>query len=290
MTNFANLNEDEVQVAGGGGGSFAPSKPEEGVALLRLREVVEFGANNTEYQGTPKVTRPVSLTFELVHPRHAIKKDDGTFIRNHEVSVRLNKSNSDMSKYMKLFNKLNYAGTVATPPGKIPAFNAFIGKAFLGEIHLNGEYVNLDKDGTFTIGAPMVPEIDATTGAPSGSFKDIDVPEMTGDVRCFLWETGVSDDVYREMWDSIAIVGEKRDGTPFKNWMQESILRTEDEGKSKANIELPGSRAERLFGPAAADIAKLDADLAVDDCPFDGATTPGDGNSPVVDPLAGLGV
>ena len=287
MTDFTKLlSEEDTQVNGAVAGGFTFIPPEEGIALLRLREVIELGTKMGEYAGKPKETKPVRLVFELVHPRHAITKDDGTFIRNHELTVSLNKSNSDRSKYMKLFNKMNFDGSVAAPTGKVPSFASFLNKGFLGNIHHNlskdgsKTYVNLDKDGEYTIGAPKVAEVDPTMGTPTGEYKDVPVPEMTGEQRCFLWETGVSDDVYRAMWDSISIIGEKNDGTPFKNWIQEAVL-------SEENIALPGSRAESLFGKAAGleltqTMTPFDEPQIDDDIPFDAA--------PAADPLVGLGL
>lgn len=250
-------NYEELEVEGqAAGGSFKVDPPEEGVALFRLVSVIEFGKVMGEFNGKPKETRPVMLEFELVHPRHAIKKEDGEFIRNHTVSVRLNKSNNERAKYLKLFNKLNYDGSVPTPPGKIASFAPFLGKAFFGSITNNVSektgktYTNIDKDGEYTIGAPRVPEIDETLGTPTGNFKPIPVPEGSADIRCFLWETGVSDDTYRAMWDSIAVTGEKKDGTPRNNWAQNAISDSEE------NIEWVGSRAQSLFD---VETAALDA-------------------------------
>jgi hypothetical protein len=312
MTDFSQVvNEESAQTEGSTGGGFVKEIAVAGVALFRLRDILELGTNMGEYAGKPKQKKPVKLTFELVHPRHAIKKRletdkegepaTGDFIRYQEISVNLNKSNSDKSAYMKLFNRMNFDGAVATPKGKVPSFVNFAGKGFLGEIHHNKSadgkttYVNLDKDGVYTIGAPRVPKTDEL-GAPTGEYNNVPVPEMTSAQRVFLWETGVSDEVYTQMWDSIAIVGEKADGTPYSNWIQEAILRTEDDGKYKlANIALPGSRAERLFG-SSVDEKGLDADLAA------GLTEPTavvvDIVAPVVeeaptateDPLAALGL
>ncbi len=300
MTDFSQVvNEEDSQTQGASGGSFVQEIAAEGVALLRLRDVLEFGTVQGEYAGKPKKNHPVSLTFELVHPRHAIRKRaetdkegepaTGEFIRHQEITVRLNKSNSDKSKYMKLFNRMNYDGSVATPKGKIPSFVAFAGKGFLGEVHHNkskdGErtYVNLDKDGVYTIGAARIAETD-DMGAPTGNYKEVPVPEMNGAQRVFLWETGVSDEVYKQMWDSIQIVGEKKDGTPFKNWIAEAIL-------SPDNIALEGSRAQALFGTSDEEKA-LDADF------FTGLTTapevvaeePAANEEPAGDPLAALGI
>tara|TARA_R110000851_G_scaffold56999_1_gene133073 strand:- start:259 stop:1224 length:966 start_codon:yes stop_codon:yes gene_type:complete len=252
---FTGVSEEETQVEGGSGGGFTDTPAEPGVALFRLREVLEFGKVMGEYNGKPKESQPVSLVFELVHPRHAINKDDGSFVRNHEVTVRLNKSFNEKAKYFKLFNKLNHDGSALVQDGKTPSFLSFIGKAFYGAIHHNlskdgkKTYVNLDKDGEYTIGAPQIPEIDQQLQTPTGNYTQIPVPEMSGSQRVFLWETGVNDAMYRKMWESIAIVGEKKDGTPFKNWIQEQI------SDSAVNINWEGSRAQGLF---AADHAALE--------------------------------
>ena len=190
---------------------------------------------------------------------------------------------------MKLFNRMNYDGAVAVPAGKVPSFVAFAGKGFLGDVHHNKSkdekttYVNLDKDGVYTIGAPRVPVVDSL-GAPSGEYNDVPVPELNGAQRVFLWETGVSDEVYTQMWDSIQIVGEKKDGTPFKNWIAESIL-------SEDNIALKGSRAQALFGTSS-DEKALDADLAasLSVVPPVNETPAVAEEAPTVDPLAALGL
>ena len=188
---------------------------------------------------------------------------------------------------MKLFNRLNWDGAVATPRGKVPSFAPFLGKAFLGQISHNTSektgktYPNLDKDGVYNVGAPRTPVTD-DLGTPTGEYTDIPVAEMNGEQRCFLWETGVSDEVYKQMWDSIAIVGEKKDGTPFRNWMQERIL-------SEDNIALPGSRAQRLFGQSAEE-DQLDGliEAAASTPDMDSLPETNTPASPVVDPLAAL--
>jgi hypothetical protein len=276
-------NTEELEVEGGTGG-FVDTPPEEGVALFRLISVLEFGVVDGEFNGKAKKKQPVSLEFELVHPRHAITKDDGTFIRNHTVTIRVNKSNSDMGKYMPLFNKLNYDGAVATPAGKTPSFAPFLGQAFFGSIEhnvseKNGKtYVNVTKDGEFTIGAPRVPEIDATLGTPTGEFNEIPVPQANSDIRCFLWETGVSDDTYKAMWESISITGEKKDGTPKNNWIQNAIAGAD-------NTAFEGSRAQGLF-----DTAHIELEAAipeqVDPLAQAQAGTPSDTTVESVDPLA----
>lgn len=324
MTDFSAIVSDEdSQVEGGAqGGSFVVPLAVAGTALLRLQDVIEFGTINSEYKGTPKKKRPVTLTFQLVHPRHAINKkaegDDengpftGDFVRHQTISVRLNKSNSEKSAYMKIFNKMNYDGAVSTAGNIIPSFVNFAGKGFLGEVHHNPSktdptkiYVNLDKGGEYSIGAPQLPEVDEL-GAPTGNFRAVTIPEMEGSQRVFLFDPSdsVSDDTLRLMWDSIAIVGQKADGTPYKNWIQEAILCRETKGNDNENIALPGSRTERLFGTSTEEAALDDLIAETTTVPADEllgkpvvaeetASVPSATPSPsepevIVDPLAGL--
>ena len=76
--NFAEALQDEDTLIDGisSGGGFSFNPPAAGVALFRLREIIEFGAEYAEYQGKPKKNpnRPIRLVFELVHSRHAIHK------------------------------------------------------------------------------------------------------------------------------------------------------------------------------------------------------------------------
>lgn len=233
---------EDVADHAGGKKAFEPAR--EGIALLRMCSYIELGEYTTEWKGKKKVSRKVLVEFELVHPDHKIIGQDGQFKGYYKVTVRLNKSGFDKSKYMKLFNKMNFDGSVPHTDGKIPALSKFLGKPFLGQVFNNTWkekiYTNLDKDGDFFIGAPKAPETDPGTGMPTGLYRDITVPEMNAVPRMFLWESpGMSKSNYHEMWESIYIEGEKDDGTS-KNWIQLQIL-------SEENIGLPGSVAEDLF-------------------------------------------
>ena len=257
---FSDIREEDTLVDGAtGNGNFVDLPPAEGIALLRLKDVIEFGAVAATYDGKPKTNpnRPVMLTFELVLPRHAINKKaegdadegpfTGDFVRNHEVTIRLpNKSFNERSTYYKLFNKMNFDGAVATPAGKVPSFASFLGKGFLGDLEHNIAnkgtkeeklYVNLDKDKEYTLRAPMRALVDES-GIPTGELAPINVPEANAEQRLFLWESNVTDEQYTRMWNSIEIVGET-DGNPWKYWIQDQII--EGSERNGPNLEWEGS-------------------------------------------------
>jgi len=266
MTSIFDLAKEADDVSGKSSGYAPRELPREGIALFRLREYVELGGRKDDWKGEERKNLPVRVTFELVHPDHAIKDDTGNLISYHTISVMLNKSNSDRSKYMKLFSKLNYDGSVRVVPGLVPGINKLLGKGFLGYIHHRtvGEgdkektYVNLDSNGEFTIGAPVIQIPDPVTGVPTSEKRPVPIPEMYGEPRLFLWENPhVSDKHYQMMWDSIYIDGSRDDGTS-RNWMQERISSPDE------NYLWEGSRAQKLFkssGNSKSTIPRDDTDV-----------------------------
>ena len=242
LLDIAQSHTDSSAGVTGTGGSF--ETPREGIALLRMCSYIEFGLFETEWQGKKKTQRKVMVEFELLHDDHKIKGTDGSFKGYHRISIRLSKSNFEKSNYMKVFNKLNYKGTVHVAKGSTPNLSVFLGEPYLGQVvhNVNGDktYANLSKDGEYFINPPRMDVFDPNTGMPTGKTKEIDIPMLNTDIRLFLWEEpSVSNAEYHEMWDSIYIEGEKEDGTS-RNWIQNQIL-------SPENLELPGSRAEGLF-------------------------------------------
>ena len=244
------LAADAQDVKGSSTGEgFTKTLPREGIAMLRMSGYVELGVQEQEWKGKKKLAKPVIVTFELVHPDHKIKNKEGEFVGYHTVDVRLSKSDFEKSNYMRLFKKLNYNGKVKYAKGTIPSLAKFLGDGFLGKIYHNtvGEgdkartYVNLyEEPGDYTIGAPNVPITDET-GLPTGEVRPIKIPEMNAQPRLFIWEApGMSDEAYRDMFQSISIVGTKKDGSPKNNWLVDIILGPE-------NVALPGSRTEALF-------------------------------------------
>ena len=241
ILDLANEAKDVANTSGAGN-DFQP--PRAGVALLRLCSYIELGVFEGDWKGKKKLNKKVLVEFECVHPDHKIMDKDGGFRGYHKIYIRLNKSGHAKSRYMALFNKLNYDGQVTFTKDTIPALSRFLGHAFLGTIYHNevGDktYANLDKEGDFSIQAPRSPINDPTTGLPTGEYQDLDVPEMNATPRLFLWEApGMPVSGYHKMWESIYIEGEKDDGSS-KNWIQNTIL-------SEENVALHGSKAEELF-------------------------------------------
>jgi len=107
----------------------------------------------------------------------------------------------------------------------------------------------------------------------------------------------VDEAMVQQMWDSIAIVGQKDDGTPYKNWIQDMVRSAIDfEGSftqsvvggtaivdSDAAGAIAAATADALAGAAPALVEPAPAaDPAPQVAPVAQAATP------AVDPLAGL--
>lgn len=224
--------------------SFEREIPRAGVALLRLLSYVELGRHespNPKYKPSLKAV----LTFELSHPDHLVDIN-GEKVPG-QITVRLNKGGTAKSGYKKLFNVMN-----AAHGNKYNHFIQMIGQAFLGEIYHNesGEgdkkrvYANLDLEGAWSLRAPV--QVDALTNTQT----PIPVPELVGEPKAFLWENKtVSDEDYKEMWESIFIEGTRtndKNEEVSKNWIQEQI---------QENVEWEGSVAQALFSD---DIVTID--------------------------------
>tara|TARA_R110000851_G_scaffold57574_7_gene134072 strand:- start:5488 stop:6321 length:834 start_codon:yes stop_codon:yes gene_type:complete len=220
--------------------SFERELPRAGVALMRLREYIETGRHESK-NPTHKPALKAMLIFELSHVDHLIdidgKKVPQTMI------VRTNKGMTSKSGFKKLFNVMN-----AAHGGVFTHFTQMIGKSFLGEIfhNVSGEgdkavtYANLDKDGAWSMKAPV--QVDAL----SNSSVPIPVRELDGLPRAFLWENpSIVDADVVTMWESLFIEGtrEVEDKTTkekkeiSKNWIQETIMK---------NIEWEGSTTQAL--------------------------------------------
>jgi len=301
MTDFSKVShEDTVQEEAVHGGGFVAVPVEDGPALIRLREVIELGMVQEDYQGKPKknLTRKMKVVFEAVHAAngsHAITKEDGTHVRNKDITLYLNKSFNEKAKYRKLFNKMNYNGAVPVSKGTRPSMHTFLGQGFLVDIRNNKSekngktYTNIDNEsGEFTIRRAATPVTDPTTGMLTGEVKDIAVPEMEGAQRCFLWESAVSDEVLKQMWDSIYV-----DGTYEKDGVEHSLNFSQlDIMNPEKNAAWEGSREQALLAGDAID-ADLAAGLAApepaaeEDAPFEAEEAPA---AEETDPLAALGL
>ena len=263
-------------------GSKAFPVPREGNALFRMCSYIELGKEETEWKGEKKVVSKVLIEFELSHPDHIVegeKKDGSKYRIVPKVQVRLNKSSSDLSTYMKLFKVLNWKGEYA---GSKPTLAKFLGQPFFGQVHHNkaktGDkvYVNITKDGSYTIGAPRIAVMD-DMGMPTSEYKDIPIPELENAPRLFIiGDANSTPEKVQAMFDSLYIDG--------KNWIQETI---------KKSIGFETSvEGEILSGADAALVDALDAvgseptqdTKQEEELPFEPA------KADEVDPLAALGI
>lgn len=272
-------------------GGFDRVPAREGVALFRLRSYIETGRHTVaKGQGKGKVQKWADFVFELVHPDHLIGPDDKKFpdtIELRNINVSMNKK----AKYFKLFNAMNYSG-------KYQRFGDMLGDGFLGSVVHNvvGDktYVNMESEGRFLIGAPVYNANVDPLAQPD--MREVAVPEMHGDAQLFTWEQpGTSPDFLQQMWDSIKISGEKNDGTPRKNWIQEKI---------RSNMDWEGSYTQSVVGGTAIvmdavadDVAAATAAAVTAEVVATGATGEPDLVQPPagatvvdspVDPLAGI--
>ena len=255
MNAIANAAAEQDEVPGAGG--FKRELPRVGPALLRLQSYLELGLHKAK-NPAHKPKREVRLRFELLHPDHMIsgEKDDGTkynFPMTLDVYTNVG---GPTSKFGKLFAKMNYDNDASF-------MYQLIGKSFLGGIVHNtvGEgkdaktYVNLqDEAGNWDIGAPLVAKVDPATGLPSSEKTPVPVPELDNDPQMFLYnKAGLTDDVVKQMWDSIFIEGEweATDTKPAKskNWIQEKI---------RTSLDFDGSATQRVDTGATLELPETD--------------------------------
>ena len=287
MTDFSQISHEEtVQHEATGGGSFNVPQLAEGNALVRLREVIEMGERINNYD---KRVKPMRLVFEVVHAKentHQVTKNDGEFVRNQEITVRVNKGFNEKGKYRPLFNKLNYNGAVPNVKGEVPSMHHFLGRPYLVKITNNTDangkvWANLDDaDGVWQVNPPVIVQTD-DMGSPTGEVKDITVPEMVGDQVCFLWGSNVSDDMLKAMWDSLdrGTYTDKDGNEQSRSFERMDIMNPEE------NLSWEGSREQALLVPDGVDDMLAGTGS-------EGNAESGEDSSPAAvdnsDPLAGL--
>jgi len=218
--------------------SFETELPKAGPALMRLIGYIELGRHPSSNK-TFKPALQTQVIFELSTPHHLIEVDGKKVPQRF--TVRANKGNTPKSGFKKLFNQMSDA----CGGGKQHMFQMF-DAPFLSEIYHNktGEgdnektYANLDKDGAYSIKAPI--QVDPLD--PENSRK-IPVRERHHDLIGFLWEPdpdAISDEQYVEMWNSLYIEGTRTNDKGeevSKNYIQEKIME---------NLEWEGSRLQSL--------------------------------------------
>jgi len=197
----AGMDQSKVKA---GGGDFDP--PAEGPCRLRLISYIELGQHAGEWQGKAKKNNKVVLQFEVSGPKHpAIVMDDGSKVPLI-ITIRDNLSQSDKSRFFKLFNILNHAGkathTVAllgTPYKGRSVHRKY--KTKTGEERVSAEL--FDKTtGAWTIEPPRYEVVDPDSG-PTGEYKELKVDPALTPFKAFVWQLADM-----EQWASIYIEGE----------------------------------------------------------------------------------
>ena len=222
------------------GGDFERLLPDAGKCVLRFREYIEFGMQKTATAKYPKKKPALKarFVFELTTPKHQYEVEDSEGNKKkygHTIAVTVPVSNSGKSNFMKLFKMLNYKGEA-----KVPA--QCLGNAYLAEVvHAFGadayekdgtikkdakpQYANLNKDQVYTIQPPRIED------PLAGTVTNINVPEMLGDLKLFLWTMPT-----KETWDSLFIDGtytNDKDEEISKNWIQNLAMDAFDYEGSK---------------------------------------------------------
>lgn len=246
--NQAAQAEDQTKMKEGG--SFERPVPAKGTCIVRLQQYLEVGKHEPK-NPAHKDSEKAKFRFELHTPQHLIEIDteEGKKKIPSIIDIELPKGGKT-SRYGRLFAALNYNG-------KYNHFAQMVGAAsWKAEVTHNIQnpgtdnektYANLDKNGSWTFGAPVVEDPIA------GTSQAIPVPELDGDPKVFLWENkGIADVDYLALWKSIFIEGEweaKGDKpAKSKNWIQDLII---------SGLTFQGSRLQKLLqeNPEGVDVA-----------------------------------
>lgn len=258
-----NMNEAQ------GGGDFERVLPVAGLVRLRLVSYIELGKHAGEYQGKPKISEKVMLTFELSGPKHPpreIEVDGVKKLIPMTITVNENISLNEKANFFRLFKRLNHTG-------EYTHFAQLLGKGFLGTIvHAADKkdpkiiYANLRDDSGYTIRPAYHEDLE-------GNSVKVEVDAPLSPLRCFLWNFASKD-----MWDSLFIDGRWEDKKDDKGEViKEGASKNYIQNRIKAATNFAGSPiAEILFsGGDAPDLG--DAETPARD----------EGGGASADPLAG---
>jgi hypothetical protein len=236
MSNFKDLVDDYVESEGvdqnestSTGTGFAP--PPEGRGFARVVEYVEIGQHFGMYQGKPKAKPDnlVRITLELSGKLYPpIVAEDGTEYPQR-LSLELNLSTNDKSRFYKLFRALN---AMAGDKYKHFAQLAVDNFAFVVTIHHNAskkdaavKYANIWKDGAWQVAV-------AGSYDEEENFVPSNVKPALTPTRIFLYNKPTPD-----TWASLFVEGTRDDGSS-KNWIQERILNS---------VNYPNSQLEAML-------------------------------------------
>lgn len=248
LINEANEAADELEnQSEARAGGFDREVPPAGPTPARFIGYVEVGKRKQKpYQGKEKPdSDEVRLYFELNGKKHRreIEVDGNKREVTNTLTVKITKKLSENAAFFKLFNKMRYGRDT------VKHMSQMLGEGFLINVqHNQGEakdgkpatvYANLkDADGNWCIGAPMY----LTDPLDADSLAPLPVPEVTQNIRLFLW-----DKPSKKQWDSLFIDGTRKvkdakgnETEVSRNWLQEDIV------QNATNFE--GSALQALLG------------------------------------------
>jgi hypothetical protein len=225
----ADMNE-----AQSGGGFEAPAA---GRAGARLVAYIEIGKQEGTYQGKPKISDKVFLTFELSGPKWPVREFDDGNKAPQRITVEVNKSLNEKAGFYKLFKAMNWEG-------KAKIMAQLLGQDFIVDV-VHRKYKGRDGKervvaelfdkvkGSYTVSMPFVEDMD------TGESKRRNVPPPMTELKCFLW-----DHPSRAMWDSIFIDGE------YPERKDEKTGEVKFPAKSKNKFQLAIKAAKNFKGSA----------------------------------------
>lgn len=269
---------DMNQASKGGGGEYVP--PAAGVARLRFIGYVETGLHEDEFDGKPKDTMEVQLTFELSGPNHQPKVLESGEKIPYRMTIYVSASKAgyhaplnEKAALYKLFKRMNWEG-------KAKHMVELLGQSFLGTVvHKAGKdgkvRAYLKDDSGYTIQPPRYND------PLTGQTLTIEADPPISQLRVFVWNA--QGEALKAMWDSLFIDGsyEAEGDRPArsKNVYQEKIKAAKNFVGSPIWTLLQTGGVEMQLGndplAAAADTAKSAAPTPSTTSPYD-------------DPLAGV--
>jgi len=187
--------KDFTKTTEGGGDGYQP--PAAGPCNLRFVGYFEIGEHERQFKDDTKRVKQIQLVFELSGKNYPAK--DGVPVR---MTVTETDSRHVRANIVKLFNKMNYAGS-ATHFAELLG-NAYRGRVYHREYEVNGKkrvHAGLRNDDGYSIAPPVVEVLDDATG--DVVVKPVKVAEPLTELKLFLW-----DNPDTEQWASIYIDGE----------------------------------------------------------------------------------
>ena len=242
------------------GGSFERELPVVGVGFLRLREYIEMGIHS-HGKAPHQKDRPLArFVFELTHKKHSMsfEKDGETITTQHVMSVTVPISDNESADYIKIFNLLNWNGTLTHPLEALDKpMMCKISHSESGEGDKKRSYANLwtgtPKDKNWQI-LPPVKEADPMDDASVAQDISAAIPPLSKgaeSLKVFLWlhaDQAQWDTLFIEGTRTVKGKGDAPDKEESKNYLQEKIKQAKN---------FAGSPIEQVLAAGGVDMSDL---------------------------------